>query len=102
MVLQAGVMFGLQCRGDCIILASGVSRIYLSFQSALNLLFCPQPVEDVATHVESGYRMEAPEGCPDKIYKIMTDCWEKDPSQRPNFTRIEKALESAASEMPLS
>ena len=44
--------------------------------------------------MESGYRMESPEGCPDQIYKVMTDCWNKDPSMRPTFTRIEKALEA--------
>eukprot|EP00731_Ephydatia_muelleri_P016536 Em0009g960a len=54
------------------------------------------PVEEVAAHVESGYRMEPPEGCPDQINKIMTDCWNKDPNQRPTFAYIEKMLESVA------
>ena len=54
------------------------------------------PVEDVAAHVENGYRMEAPDGCPDQIYRIMTDCWNKDLSQRPTFARIEKMLEQSA------
>jgi len=57
--------------------------------------FILQPVEDVAQHVEKGYRMDAPDGCPDHMYRIMKDCWNKDPSQRPNFTRIEKQIETA-------
>ena len=50
-------------------------------------------MEDVAQHVERGYRMDAPDGCPNGMYKIMKDCWEKDLSIRPNFTRIEKQIE---------
>ena len=30
-----------------------------------------QPLADVVMHVERGYRMEAPEGCPKEIYDIM-------------------------------
>lgn len=30
-----------------------------------------QPLADVVRHVENGYKMEAPEGCPAEIYKIM-------------------------------
>jgi len=29
------------------------------------------PLADVVKHVEKGYRMEAPEGCPPEIYDIM-------------------------------
>jgi c-src tyrosine kinase len=29
------------------------------------------PLADVVKHVEKGYRMEAPEGCPPGIYDIM-------------------------------
>ena len=56
---------------------------------------CPslsQPVEEVASHVERGYRMDSPDGCPEHIYAIMVECWHKDPSQRPNFARITKLL----------
>ena len=45
-------------------------------------------------YVEKGYRMDAPDGCPDTIYKIMTDCWAHEPNNRPNFTRIMKSLET--------
>ena len=52
-----------------------------------------QTVEEVTQYVDKGYRMDAPDGCPDEVYNIMSDCWKKDPSQRPNFTRIEKELQ---------
>ena len=29
------------------------------------------PLADVVKHVEKGYRMEAPEGCPKSIYDVM-------------------------------
>ena len=49
-------------------------------------------MEEVAAHVERGYRMDCPDGCPEHIYTIMVECWNKDPSQRPNFARIAKDL----------
>ena len=57
---------------------------------------CVQPVEDVAQHVDKGYRMDAPDGCPDGVYRVMKECWDKDPSLRPNFARIERLLEQVA------
>ena len=53
-----------------------------------------KPVDDVTQRVERGYRMNAPDGCPDTIYRIMQECWNKDRTQRPNFARIERTLES--------
>lgn len=29
------------------------------------------PLADVVKHVEKGYKMEAPEGCPPEVYEIM-------------------------------
>ena len=29
------------------------------------------PLADVVIHVEKGYQMEAPEGCPKRIYQVM-------------------------------
>eukprot|EP00091_Calanus_sinicus_P009263 TRINITY_DN21751_c0_g1_i1.p1 TRINITY_DN21751_c0_g1~~TRINITY_DN21751_c0_g1_i1.p1 ORF type:complete len:193 (+),score=15.20 TRINITY_DN21751_c0_g1_i1:343-921(+) len=34
------------------------------------------PLGDVVKHVEKGYQMEAPEGCPAQVYTIMKDAWE--------------------------
>ncbi len=38
--------------------------------------------------------MDAPGGCPDDIYRVMKECWDKNASHRPNFSRIENILES--------
>ena len=42
--------------------------------------------------VEKGYRMDAPEGCPDEIYSIMQKCWNIEPRRRPSFEDINKLL----------
>lgn len=43
-------------------------------------------------HVERGYRMEAPDGCPQEIYNIMMSSWEIDPKQRPTFKQVLEKL----------
>ncbi|KAJ8304367.1 hypothetical protein KUTeg_017950 [Tegillarca granosa] len=50
------------------------------------------PLADVVMHVERGYRMEAPEGCPKKIYNIMLKAWELDPKNRPTFKEVLEML----------
>lgn len=37
----------------------------------LKSVFYQQPLADVVKHVEKGYKMEAPEGCPSEVYEIM-------------------------------
>lgn len=37
--------------------------------------------------------MERPEICSEKLYKLMTECWEKSPIDRPTFAEIVKSLE---------
>ena len=52
-------------------------------------IYCSfQPLADVVMHVERGYRMEAPEGCPKEIYDIMQQSWELNPEQRPTFSEV--------------
>lgn len=43
-----------------------------------------QPIQDVVRHIERGYRMEAPEGCPQEISRIMNDTWHLNPNDRPS------------------
>ncbi|XP_003386644.1 PREDICTED: tyrosine-protein kinase CSK-like [Amphimedon queenslandica] len=50
------------------------------------------PVNDIVQHVERGYRMDAPDGCPPHIYTIMMSCWDANPELRPTFAKIEKEL----------
>ncbi|XP_067831618.1 tyrosine-protein kinase FRK-like [Heptranchias perlo] len=40
-----------------------------------------------------GYRMPRPNGCPQPIYNIMRECWNKVPSQRPSFSTLKPQLE---------
>jgi len=51
------------------------------------------PLGEVVKHVEKGYQMEAPEGCPQPVYKIMKDAWELDPEKRPTFSSSRDSLE---------
>nr|KAI8768231.1 tyrosine-protein kinase CSK-like [Biomphalaria glabrata] len=46
------------------------------------------PLSDVVMHVEKGYRMEAPEGCPVEIFAIMKQAWEMNPENRPRFSEV--------------
>lgn len=38
--------------------------------------------------IDTGYRMPAPDGCPDEIYRLMLRCWEYEPENRPHFDKI--------------
>lgn len=54
--------------------------------------FIPQPLADVVKHVEKGYRMEKPEGCPQEIHKLMTQAWDLNADQRPTFNQVKQQL----------
>ena len=51
-------------------------------------------IADVYHKIESGYRMEAPRGCPGPVYQLMLDCWQWKAIDRPNFKEINQRLES--------
>ena len=46
--------------------------------------FCPL--------VSLGYRMSAPQHCPEDIFKIMMKCWDYKPENRPKFSELQKEL----------
>ncbi|XP_073985635.1 C-terminal Src kinase [Rhodnius prolixus] len=50
------------------------------------------PLADVVKHVEKGYKMEAPEGCPPEVYEIMRQAWDLKPDKRPNFKDVKLKL----------
>ncbi|KAJ8378865.1 hypothetical protein AAFF_G00233670 [Aldrovandia affinis] len=48
---------------------------------------------EVLEHVEQGYRMPCPPGCPESLHHMMTLCWRKHPDERPTFEFIQAFLE---------
>ncbi|XP_068688092.1 tyrosine-protein kinase CSK-like [Montipora capricornis] len=50
-------------------------------------------IDSVMETIERGYRMECPDGCPQKIYCVMRNCWEINPKQRPSFEKIYAVLD---------
>ncbi|KAM4753839.1 tyrosine-protein kinase Fer isoform 2-T16 [Cyanocitta cristata] len=58
---------------------------------------CPYPGmtnQQAREQVEKGYRMSAPQKCPEEIHKIMQRCWDYKPENRPKFSEIQKELSS--------
>jgi len=76
----------------------------LTYTTALNegivtaaVVFVNQPLADVLMHVERGYRMESPEGCPREVYSIMKEAWDASPAARPTFAAVSARLHSLRS-----
>ncbi|XP_056393465.1 tyrosine-protein kinase Fer isoform X1 [Hyla sarda] len=56
---------------------------------------CPYPGmtnQQAREQVEKGYRMSAPQKCPEEVFKIMQRCWEYKPEDRPKFIEMQKEL----------
>lgn len=56
---------------------------------------CPYPGmtnQQAREQVEKGYRMSAPQKCPEDVYSLMLKCWEYKAENRPNFSEIHKEL----------
>jgi len=47
----------------------------------------------VLDRLETGYRMDRPEGCPADIYELMQDCWKWTAMNRPTFGEITRRLD---------
>lgn len=43
-------------------------------------------------HVEKGYRMEKPEGCPQEIHDLMRMAWDLNADLRPTFNQVKQQL----------
>ena len=52
-----------------------------------------QPLSDVVMHVERGYRMDPPDGCPSEVYEIMKEVWNLDAHKRPTFKEVLSKLD---------
>ncbi|XP_008854238.1 tyrosine-protein kinase Fer isoform X2 [Nannospalax galili] len=56
---------------------------------------CPYPGmtnQQAREQVERGYRMSAPQHCPEEISKLMMKCWDYKPENRPKFSELQKEL----------
>uniref|UniRef100_A0A2I3MUB9 receptor protein-tyrosine kinase n=1 Tax=Papio anubis TaxID=9555 RepID=A0A2I3MUB9_PAPAN len=42
--------------------------------------------------VEDGFRLPPPRNCPTPLHRLMLDCWQKDPGERPRFSQIHSIL----------
>ncbi|CAD6188681.1 unnamed protein product [Caenorhabditis auriculariae] len=51
-------------------------------------------LSNVYALLEKGFRMDAPPGCPSSVYRLMLQCWNWSPSDRPRFRDIHASLES--------
>lgn len=49
--------------------------------------------QDVIKSIEKGYRLPAPMDCPEAIYQLMLDTWQKERTHRPTFGSIVKTLD---------
>ncbi|XP_011251363.2 tyrosine-protein kinase Fer isoform X2 [Camponotus floridanus] len=49
---------------------------------------------DARDKINTGYRMPAPDGTPDEIYRLMLRCWEYEPEKRPHFDQIYTVVET--------
>uniref|UniRef100_A0A672YJ78 Tyrosine-protein kinase n=1 Tax=Sphaeramia orbicularis TaxID=375764 RepID=A0A672YJ78_9TELE len=52
--------------------------------------------------LEKDYRMDRPEGCPEKVYELMRHCWRWNPSERPSFAETHQAFETMFQESSIS
>ncbi|XP_078724309.1 uncharacterized protein LOC144941761 [Lampetra fluviatilis] len=61
-----------------------------------SLGFMPYPSrsnQEVMEFVMGGGRMDPPGSCPGPVYRIMTQCWQQRPEDRPNFASILERIE---------
>ncbi|CAL4102604.1 unnamed protein product, partial [Meganyctiphanes norvegica] len=52
--------------------------------------------------LESGYRMDCPQGCPTRVYELMKQCWLWNPGDRPTFSYSHHSLETMFQETSIT
>uniref|UniRef100_A0AAR2LHF4 Tyrosine-protein kinase receptor n=1 Tax=Pygocentrus nattereri TaxID=42514 RepID=A0AAR2LHF4_PYGNA len=48
--------------------------------------------QEVLHHVNTRGRLPAPAECPQSLYKVMLECWSKEPRERPSFRSLHMSL----------
>ncbi|XP_057640566.1 ephrin type-A receptor 10 isoform X3 [Chionomys nivalis] len=81
------------CYGDS---DSGGGGVY----AGLSEVSCLLPVSgaQVIKAVEDGFRLPPPRNCPSPLHRLMLDCWQKDPGERPRFSQIHSILSKMGQE----
>nr|XP_047141831.1 uncharacterized protein LOC101241607 isoform X2 [Hydra vulgaris] len=49
--------------------------------------------------LKSGYRMDKPENCSEKMFDVMLQCWHEDPLQRPTFSTLREYFDKVISQV---
>uniref|UniRef100_A0A8C7YQL0 receptor protein-tyrosine kinase n=1 Tax=Oryzias sinensis TaxID=183150 RepID=A0A8C7YQL0_9TELE len=78
--LFSELVFVSPCRSFGVLLWEILSLGYMPYPCKTN--------QEVLEFVTSGGRMDPPKGCPGPVYRLMTQCWQHCPNQRPNFSTI--------------
>ena len=47
---------------------------------------------EIFDHIDEGHRLKKPSKCPSAIYKMMKQCWQREPEARPTFASIVETL----------
>lgn len=47
---------------------------------------------EVIGKLDNGERLPLPHGCPPRLYSLMVQCWEYEPSKRPSFNHLKSRL----------
>jgi len=47
---------------------------------------------EIVDFLKLGQRLKHPDGCSNKIYEMMTSCWDQEPTQRPSFNELVTSL----------
>ncbi|XP_073986390.1 protein tyrosine kinase 2 Fak isoform X3 [Rhodnius prolixus] len=53
---------------------------------------------EVIGKLDNGERLPLPHGCPPRLYSLMVQCWEYEPSKRPSFNHLKSRLYEIMSE----
>lgn len=83
-------------RSGCFTIKSDIWSFGIVLYELLSLGSVPYPgilTGEVLKKLESGYRMPCPSNCPEKLYKVMLECWRKDAQTRPTFETLQWKLE---------
>jgi ephrin-B len=51
------------------------------------------PNQDVISAVNRGFTLPPPMDCPEAIYELMLECWQRDRAKRPKFSAVVKSLD---------